>query len=178
MWLFLLHIGRAIKKNLKLRIKYDPEMGRFVSFQEHKIVLFHPLDDKKWVSFQSSPKQIIISTPESSQSFHRSNFSNNYKQEVADLVDDWITSLIGTESLSVYKPKMEGSQIAVMHIDYSTGHVLTTNLNPPSYWGETYRVFENIQLAKEYCKTFPNKEIEFNLYDAQYEYLENIRPSL
>ena len=61
-----------------------------------------------------------------------------------------------------------------MHIDYRTGHILTTNLNPPSSWGEYYAVFDTIEQAQTYCEAFPERDIEFVLCNSLFEFMGQI----
>ncbi|MDR2834639.1 MAG: hypothetical protein LBV69_00360 [Bacteroidales bacterium] len=80
----------------------------------------------------------------------------------------------------IEKPNIAGKQVAIIRVDYLTGHVLDDEFNLYNAKSENrnvYSIFESLDIAKAYIDKFrfTHKTIEFCIYDSSYNVLEYIK---
>lgn len=84
----------------------------------------------------------------------------------------WISNFFTENDLKIRKSLLKEHEFAVMKVESQTDIVLTINNNRHIGWGEVYLVFDNLLLAKKYCKEAKMPGIELSISDCNYTFIE------
>lgn len=95
--------------------------------------------------------------------------------QVLNIRSFWIHHWLSQKELKLRKPKISEGQFMLMLTKPETGHVLTTNGNLYTGWGEVYKVFDDLKSARNYGLDQQGQGFECSIFDVRGELLETMR---
>ena len=169
MGLFNKNIGLEFQNQMKVWLSEYPEVNH--EWRKTELIIYHPTNKSQKVSFLSNSKSVTITFQETKKVFKR-EFFQDIATQVLKIRGYWIRNTFQIQDLEIRKPKLCNNQVAVLHCNSKFGHVLTIDLNLFTGWGEVYRIFDNIEFAKEYCESIRNHDIETSIFDSDDNFIE------
>ena len=166
------NIGDEFQKQMKEWFHDHPEINHFWDGRNLKI--WHPVNHNKSINFELSSKSIIIEYEDERIEFNKRLFKN-LSEQVLNIRGYWINELLTKKELSIRKPKLKDYQFSVVLTNSRYGQVLTIDRNIFTGWGEVFKVFDNLENARDYGLSQRDKEIECIIFDAKDEFIEQIK---
>lgn len=143
---------------------YYPEITH--QWSENQLIIFHPFDVSKVISFKYDTKKIIVSFDNSEKVFRKNLFQKNawiFKR----IVNYTFKKLSPVPKGGIINPKIKPHEYLVSFAARATGEVLTTNGNIYIGWGECFLKFDALEVAQKYCDNINSELIEYYIHDYQ-----------
>jgi hypothetical protein len=153
------------------RLNLNPEIG--FRWEGNRLSVEHPKKINRPIKFCLEQRRVEVCYDGKGKVFNI-NYLSGFNEQFEKIYNYCLGELLEKDALSMSKPKMKENQIAVMRVNQKYGQVLTINNNLFLGWGETYLIFENINEASKFCETNRKNELEFYLFDSQYEFIKSI----
>ncbi len=157
---------------MEMWLQEHPEIKHF--WGENMLKISDPIEEGKFIQFDLSKNTIAIEYKGKITEFKKERLKN-LKEQVFAIQGFWINQLFTEEELDIRKPMIFENQFLTMLTNRKYGQVLTLHGNLFTGWGEVYKVFDDLESARNYRFDKLKKGFECSIFDANNELITDIK---
>lgn len=165
------NIGKEFQSQMLGWFRQHPEVAH--TWGEGVLRIFHPIQEKRFIELEYSKDSILITCETRKTEFKRERFKD-LEQQVIKIRGFWVRELLNREEAKIPKPEILKGQYSLMLSNSKYGQVLTVDGNLFTGWGKVFKVFNDLESAKNYGLDKRKEGFESTIYDVDHQLIEKI----
>lgn len=166
---FRKNIGKRFKEEITDWLSHYPEIKH--QWNDGQLEISHPKKLNKKIIIKYHSKGVTVNFQNITKIFSDNQLTRVSIDEILTFV---MHEVLTKKDSEITKPILETEEVTLL-ITNQYGQVLTHNFNTFNGWGNVYRKFKNINLAKRFItelKAEERKNLEINIFDKDYHFIE------
>ena len=165
-------MGDEFQKQMKMWLLEHPEVKH--TWDNGTLRIWHPCSPSKLINFDLSPNSIVIEYENKRTEFKKERFKN-LEEQVFRIRGFWINELLPKKELEIRRPKILEEQFLLLMTNQKYGQVLTVDGNLFTGWGDVFKIFNDLESAKNYGFEKQDSGFECLIFDSNHELIEEIK---
>jgi len=165
-------MGDELQKQMKMWFQEHPEVKH--TWDKNTLRIWHPFSPGKFFNFDFSQNSVVIEYENKRAEFKKERFKN-LEEQVFRIRGFWINELLTKKELEIRRPKILEEQFSLLMTNQKYGQVLTLDGNLFTGWGDVFKVFNDLESAKNYGFEKLDSGFECSIFNSNYELIEEIK---